>query len=76
MLARRPDPEIIGSRAVRAIPRHSDQTHADVLALIDELLSLGPVEGRATVAAPDSSRRSSGRQPERIRHNLHSVNAR
>jgi hypothetical protein len=70
ILARSPAPEVIGSRAIRAIPKHSDQTHADVLALIDELVSLGPVEGMAPVAAPGSSRRSSGRQPELIRYDL------
>lgn len=33
--------EHLGSDAVRVIPRHTDGTHAEVLALIDELLALG-----------------------------------
>jgi hypothetical protein len=38
-----PDPpvHILAARAVQAIPAHDDRTHAEVLALIDELLALG-----------------------------------
>jgi hypothetical protein len=38
---RKPPADAIGSYAVHAIPKHTDQTHAAVLALIDELLALG-----------------------------------
>jgi len=38
---RRPSTEAIGTHAVRAIRRHTDVTHAEVLALIDELLTIG-----------------------------------
>ena len=33
--------ETVGTRAVHAIPRHTDQTHAAAIGLIDELLSIG-----------------------------------
>jgi hypothetical protein len=33
--------ELVGSHAVCAIPQHNDNTHAEVLALIDELLTIG-----------------------------------
>jgi hypothetical protein len=38
-----PDPchDYAGVRAVHAIKKHDDQTHAEVLSLIDELLALG-----------------------------------
>ena len=45
-LHRHPPMDAVGTHAVHAIPRHSDQTHDEVLALIDELLAL------ATPAAP------------------------
>ena len=45
-LHRHPPMDAVGTHAVHAIPRHSDQTHDDVLTLIDELLAL------ATPAAP------------------------
>lgn len=35
-----PPADLVGSHAVCAIPRHNDETHAEVLALIDELLQL------------------------------------
>jgi hypothetical protein len=37
---RRPPIEAIGTYAVHSIPRHSDRTHASVLALIDELVAM------------------------------------
>jgi len=40
-LRREPPIEAVGTHAVHAIPRHTDETHASVLALIDELLSIG-----------------------------------
>ena len=38
-----PDPpvHILAARAIQALPAHSDRTHAEVLALVDELLDLG-----------------------------------
>ena len=33
--------ELVGSHAVCAIPQHDDTTHAEVLALVDELLTIG-----------------------------------
>jgi hypothetical protein len=38
---RQPPVEAVGTHAVRAIRRHTDQTHGEVLALIDELLEIG-----------------------------------
>jgi hypothetical protein len=40
-LAPTPPAELVGSHAVCAIPQHNDNTHAEVLALIDELLTIG-----------------------------------
>jgi hypothetical protein len=39
---RKPPIEAIGTYAVHAIPRHTDETHTAVLELIDELLAIGP----------------------------------
>jgi hypothetical protein len=41
LLARNPQADVVGSSAVRAIAKHSDQTHAQVLTLIDELATIG-----------------------------------
>jgi hypothetical protein len=48
-----PDPpvHILAARAIQAIPAHSERTHAEVLALVDELLATG----RRTTPAPASS---------------------
>ncbi len=50
---RKPPIDAIGTYAVHAIPKHTDQTHAAVLALIDELLAIGHRDQRvsARVAA-------------------------
>lgn len=40
-LRREPSAHVVGTYAVRAIPRHTDQTHAEVLELIDALLAIG-----------------------------------
>jgi hypothetical protein len=42
-----PEPDALGSRAVLAILRHNDRTHAEVLALLDELLEIGAVDRQA-----------------------------
>jgi hypothetical protein len=40
-LRRQPSAHAVGTFAVRAIPRHTDQTHAEALALLEELLAIG-----------------------------------
>ncbi len=40
-LVQTPRADLVGSHAVCAIPQHNDNTHAEVLALIDELLRIG-----------------------------------
>jgi hypothetical protein len=45
--------ESIGTQAVRQIPRHTDETHRAMLALIDELLAIRP---RRTVSRPRTER--------------------
>jgi hypothetical protein len=40
-LRRQPPMDAIGTHAVHAISRHTDATHAEVLALLDELLVIG-----------------------------------
>jgi hypothetical protein len=67
--------DLVGSHAVCAIPEHDEKTHAEVLALIDELLTIGackqptsqPLEGdegntrpRQAPRQPEQSRASSG----------------
>ena len=43
-LHRQPPMDAVGTHAVHAIPRHTDQTHTEALALIDELLTIGATE--------------------------------
>ena len=43
---RRPPVDAIGTYAVHAVRRHTDQTHAAVLALVDELLAMGVRDDR------------------------------
>lgn len=45
---RKPPVDAIGTYAVHSIPRHTDQTHAAVLALIDELLEIGARDDRVS----------------------------
>jgi hypothetical protein len=40
-LRRQPSAHAVGTYAVRAIPKHTSETHAEALALLDELLSIG-----------------------------------
>jgi hypothetical protein len=40
-LRRQPSAHAVGTYAVRAIPRHTEATHAEALGLLDELLALG-----------------------------------
>ena len=41
-LRRQPSVHAIGTYAVQAIPKHTDETHAEVLELVNELLATGP----------------------------------
>ena len=41
-LRRQPSVHAIGAYAVQAIPKHTDETHAEVLELVSELLAMGP----------------------------------
>jgi hypothetical protein len=45
---RKPPIDAVGTYAVHSIPRHTDKTHASVLALIDELLTIGVRDDRVS----------------------------
>ena len=45
---RKPSIDAVGSYAVHSIPKHTDRTHASVLALIDELLAIGLRDDRVS----------------------------
>jgi hypothetical protein len=45
---RKPPIDAVGSYAVHSIPKHNDQTHDSVLALIDELLAIGVRDDRVS----------------------------
>ena len=66
-LARNPQADVVGSHAVRAVRKHTDQTHSDVLALIDELLTIGmceqPAPGRESGHIPVDDWRAQGASP-------------
>jgi hypothetical protein len=51
-LRRQPSAHAVGTFAVRAIPKHTQETHAEVLELIEELLTIGTVPSRG---GPDAS---------------------
>jgi hypothetical protein len=53
---RRPSIEATGSRAVRAIGKHSEETHRAVLALIDELIALSGPARPSIPARPAATR--------------------
>lgn len=55
--------ETVGTRAVHAIPRHTDQTHAAAIGLIDELLAIGE---RASGAGPGETAGRSRPAPQVI----------
>jgi hypothetical protein len=44
------DPESAGARAAKSIHRHTNQTHAAVLALVDELVAMGAGSDQPEVA--------------------------
>jgi hypothetical protein len=52
-LHRQPSAHAVGTYAVRAIPRHTDETHREALALLDELLAMGAIGSPLT--APDAA---------------------
>ncbi len=45
--------EIVGNRAVRLISKHTDDTHRELLALVDALLALGSPDRRGIASPPD-----------------------
>lgn len=51
-LRRQPSAHAVGTFAVRAIPKHTEETHSEVLELIEELLAIGTPTMRR---APDAS---------------------
>ncbi len=55
-LRRQPPVEAVGTHAVRAIRRHTNQSHAEVLALIDELLEIGVRREQLEAPAQPSQR--------------------
>jgi hypothetical protein len=55
---RKPQLDAIGSYAVHSIPKHTDQTHAGVLALIDELLAIGVRDDRVSARVIAARRRA------------------
>jgi hypothetical protein len=57
-LRRQPSAHAVGTYAVRAIPKHSSETHAEALALLDELLAMGTPSRH--VPAPALSGRLTG----------------
>lgn len=54
-LHRQPPLDAVGTHAVHAITRHTDQTHSEALALVDELLRMGDATER--LEAPASGAR-------------------
>ena len=49
----------VGTQAVRSISKHTDDTHAKALALVDELLAIKPSEDYDRAADTDPQRRDS-----------------
>jgi hypothetical protein len=45
---RKPPIDAVGSYAVQSIPKHTDRTHASVLALVDDLLAIGVRDDRVS----------------------------
>src|SRR5690349_11304088 len=45
---RKPPADAVGSYAVHAIPKHTNETHAAALALVDELLAIGVRDDRVS----------------------------
>ena len=65
-LALEPQPDFVGTRAVSAIRTHDDDTHRQVLALIDELLAIGAGEPAGAGQGLPAARSEGWRQPAAI----------
>jgi len=65
-LALEPQPDFVGTRAVSAIRTHDDDTHRQVLALIDELLTIGAGEPAGAGQGLRAARSEGWRQPAAI----------
>jgi hypothetical protein len=51
---RRPELDSVGTHAIHSISRHTDETHAAVLALVDELLAMsGGTQASTAASAPE-----------------------
>jgi hypothetical protein len=61
-LEREPRIDVIGIQAVRSVSKPTDETHAAVLALIDELLAIGTHEG--TCSQPAASEACAPPRPD------------
>jgi hypothetical protein len=46
------DPETAGAHAAKSIRKHTEETHASALALVDELLAIGPSASSEAPAVP------------------------
>lgn len=55
---RRPAAEVAGTHAAHSIRKHSQETHAGALALLDELLAMGAGESTASSDAPPATERT------------------
>jgi hypothetical protein len=62
-LRRQPSVHAIGTYAVHAIPKHTDDTHAQVLALLDALLAVGDRRSSLPIERPGSIEQRRGVQP-------------
>ena len=64
-----PDPpvHILAARAIQAIPAHDDRTHAEVLALVDQLLAIGRRSRPAEIAWLDLPARADAAEPLDVR---------
>jgi hypothetical protein len=58
-----PPADLVGSHAACAVPHHNDNTHAEVLALIDELLTIGGRKRPITQPLEDDNANRRLRQP-------------
>jgi hypothetical protein len=61
-----PPADLVGSHAAFAIPQHNDNTHAEVLALIDELLAISPRTPPTTQPLEDDDANRRLRQPPTV----------
>jgi hypothetical protein len=57
---RKPPIDAVGSYAVHAIPRHTNETHSAVLALVDDLLTIGVRDERVSARVTAARQRALG----------------